>query len=913
MRALAGELGQPLGAGPPGARQEPLEHEARRRQPARDERGDDRRRAGHRRDLVAGVERGAHEPLAGVADPGRAGVGDDGDVAAVAEHLEHLADARRLGVLVAHRQAAAATPACCSSRPVRRVSSQQIRVAVGAAPRRRAATGRRGCRSAWRRAPAGRRSATGLGRGASSRSSTTSPIVRPQRSNAPASASITHDASETGQPDAVAGHADRLDDRAVASTYATSSGKRIPIVCTQRHDVSTSAPSRPSRWSRPRGAPAVAATSAEARTWASLTNQATAEAWHAGRRPASRRRPADAGRYSAADTTPTVTDQGVRVPGSILGNRVVRKEDPKFLTSGGRYLDDLNDVAELAGAAHVAYVRSAVAHGTITSIDTAEAAAMPGVLGVFTAADLGLEPVPSPFNPTVARTLLASDRVRYVGEPIAAVVAETREQAADAADAVLVDYDAARGRSSTPRRRSPATTLLYDGAGSNVVFDSTALGMPDLTGDEFFADCEVTVSGPLRQPARRAVPARGARLGRGVDRRPPAPVGLDAARPGHQGPDRRRQRRRGRRRCGSSRPTSAAASAPRSAPTPRRSSSAPSPSALGRPVRWQETRSESMMALGHGRAQVQNVTIGGIRDGTVTHYRLHVIQDSGAFCDMGAILAPFMTRPMSSGVYAIPNIECRTTSVVTNTTPTAAYRGAGRPEATAAIERAMDLFAAEIGMDPAEVRRKNLIAPFAEPHTTAIGQTYDVGDYVGALDRVLEAAGYAELRAEQARRREAGDPVQLGIGVSTYVEITGGVPPMGEAAKIEVLDDGRAVIYTGTSPHGQGHDTSWSMIASDQTGIPIDRIELVWGDTDLVPAGGGTMGSRSLQQGGAAVDKAAVELVDKAKTLAARALEAAESDVALDLEPAPSTSPARRRCRSRGPTWPSWPPPTASR
>jgi carbon-monoxide dehydrogenase large subunit len=307
---------------------------------------------------------------------------------------------------------------------------------------------------------------------------------------------------------------------------------------------------------------------------------------------------------------------------------------------------------------------------------------------------------------------------------------------------------------------------------------------------------------------------------------------------------------------------------------------------LGRPVRWTETRSESMMALGHGRAQVQNVTIGGTRDGRVTHYRLHVVQDSGAFADMGAILAPFMTRPMSSGVYAIPNIECRTTSVVTNTTPTVAYRGAGRPEATAAIERAMDLFAAEVGKDPAEVRRLNLIAKFDQPHTTVIGQTYDVGDYERSLDLALEAAGYDELRAEQARRREAGDPVQLGIGVSIYVEITGGVPPMGEAAKIEIDDDGGATSYTGTSPHGQGHDTAWSMIASAQTGIPIDRITLVWGDTDLVPAGGGTMGSRSLQQGGAAVDKAAAELVEKAKALAARSLEAAEADIVLDVDAA---------------------------
>jgi aerobic carbon-monoxide dehydrogenase large subunit len=570
------------------------------------------------------------------------------------------------------------------------------------------------------------------------------------------------------------------------------------------------------------------------------------------------------------------------VPGSILGNRVVRKEDPKFLTSGGRYLDDLNDVPELDGAAHVAYVRSSVAHGTITSIDASDATSMPGVVGVFTAADLDLQPVPSPYNPTVAKTLLASDRVRYVGEPIAAVVAETREQAVDAADAVLVDYDQLDVLVD-PEAALAATTLLYDGAGSNVVFDTTALGMPDITGDDFFADCEVTVSGrfvnqrvapcPLEVRGSAAAWVDGrlqqwvsTQHAQGIKDPIVAANGVEADVVRILTPD------------------VGGGFGAKISTYPEEMVLGPIAKRLDRPVRWQETRSESMMALGHGRAQVQNVTIGGSRDGTVTHYRLHVIQDSGAFCDMGAILAPFMTRPMSSGVYAIPNIECRTTSVVTNTTPTTAYRGAGRPEATAAIERAMDMFAAEIGMDPAAVRRKNLIAEFAEPHTTTIGQTYDVGNYAGALDKVLEAAGYDALRAEQARRRESGDPVQLGIGVSTYVEITGGVPPMGEAAKIEIQDDGRAVIYTGTSPHGQGHDTSWSMIASEQTGIPLDRIELVWGDTDLVPAGGGTMGSRSLQQGGAAVDKAAAELVDKAKSLAAKALEAAESDVLLDLD-----------------------------
>ena len=290
------------------------------------------------------------------------------------------------------------------------------------------------------------------------------------------------------------------------------------------------------------------------------------------------------------------------------------------------------------------------------------------------------------------------------------------------------------------------------------------------------------------------------------------------------------------------------------------------------------------MVLGHGRAQVQYVTIGGTRDGKVTHYQLHVIQDSGGFAEMGTILAPFMTRPMSSAVYDIPNIECRTTSVVTNTTPITAYRGAGRPEATAAAERAMDMFAAEIGMDPVEVRRKNLIAQFLEPHTTVVGQTYDVGDYDGALDKALEAADYADLRKEQAERRAAGGAKQLGIGVSVYVEITGGVPPFGEHATIEVLDDGRAIVYTGTSPHGQGHVTSWSMLAHEQTGIPMDQIDVVWGDTDLVPAGAGTMGSRSLQQGGAAVYQAAGELVDEAKKLAAKLLEADEADVVLDKD-----------------------------
>jgi carbon-monoxide dehydrogenase large subunit len=568
--------------------------------------------------------------------------------------------------------------------------------------------------------------------------------------------------------------------------------------------------------------------------------------------------------------------------GSILGTRVQRKEDPKFLTSGGVYADDIDD-PRLDGAAQAAYVRSTVAHGVIESIDISSALEMPGVLAVHTAESLGLEPVASPFNPASARTLLASDKVRYVGEPVAVVVAETLEQATDAAEMVFIDYEFLPALIDLEEALA-SETLIYEAAGSNAVFDTTALGLPENSAtDEYFADCEVTVSGrflnqrvapcPLEVRASAAT-WDGGRLVQWISTQ--GAQGAKDAFTAANGGDADE--------IHLITPDVGGGFGAKIDTYAEELLLGPISKLLGRPVRWRETRSESMMSLGHGRAQLQYVTMGGTRDGKVTHYQLHAIQDAGSFVGMGTILAPFMTRPMASGVYDIPNMEVRTTSVVTNTTPTTAYRGAGRPEATAAIERAMDLFALEIGKDPAEVRRQNLIPKFMEPHTTAVGQAYDVGDFEGGLDRALEAAGYTELRAEQKARREAGDDKQLGIGVSVYVEITGGVDPKQEAAKIEVHDDGSATVYTGTSPHGQGHDTAWSMLASDETGIPMDKITLIWGDTDLVPAGGGTMGSRSLQQGGTAVHQGAVELVDKAKKLAAQLLEADEADVVLDKD-----------------------------
>jgi carbon-monoxide dehydrogenase large subunit len=274
---------------------------------------------------------------------------------------------------------------------------------------------------------------------------------------------------------------------------------------------------------------------------------------------------------------------------------------------------------------------------------------------------------------------------------------------------------------------------------------------------------------------------------------------------------------------------------------------------------------------------VQHVEMGGSRDGTIQAFRLNVLQDAGAYPAIGAVL-PFMTRMMASGVYDIPKVECNAKSIVTTTASTVAYRGAGRPEATAAIERAMDLFAAEIGKDPAEVRRINLIPPFSEPHTTVVGQTYDVGDYVGSLDRVLEAAGYEQLRADQAARRQSGDTVQLGIGVSIYVEITGGVGN-GENAKIEVHDDGTATIYTGTSPHGQGLETSFAQIVADRLGVDPDVVDVIHGDTNTGPFGKNTYGSRTMSVGGEAIARAAEKVQDKAKRIVAHQLEAAPEDI----------------------------------
>ncbi len=295
-------------------------------------------------------------------------------------------------------------------------------------------------------------------------------------------------------------------------------------------------------------------------------------------------------------------------------------------------------------------------------------------------------------------------------------------------------------------------------------------------------------------------------------------------------------------------------------------------------MRWFETRTENMVAMGHGRAQRQVVTLGGTRDGRITGYKLEVVQDSGAYPAMGAVL-PFMTRMMTTGVYEMGDVEFSAASVVTTTTPLVAYRGAGRPEAAAALERMVDIYATEIGLDPAEVRRVNLLPPDVFPFTTPTGTEYDSGDYARALDLVLETAGYQQLRAEQAERRAAGDRRLLGIGMAVYVEVTGGGAEYGE---VQLRADGSILVKTGSNPYGQGHHTAWAMLVSDRLGIPMDRIEVVHGDTDVIPQGAVTGGSRSVQLAGAAVHDAAGKLLELARERAADLLEAAPDDVVLD-------------------------------
>jgi carbon-monoxide dehydrogenase large subunit len=563
--------------------------------------------------------------------------------------------------------------------------------------------------------------------------------------------------------------------------------------------------------------------------------------------------------------------------GSILGNAVVRLEDPALLTGAAKYVDDLDS----AGAARIFFVRSSIAHGTLRAVDVEVARNMPGVLAIYHASgdDLGLPPVQS--FPMIAETfnrpVLVRDRVRFVGDIVAAIVAETAAQAADAAEAIVVDIDPLPVVVSQTEALGAGAPVLFPDSGTNVCF-GTSFGADDdpLEGSEVVAEVAM-VSQRLA-----GVPMES----NGCLMVPGEPAGGITCWISHQAPHSVHPAFAGflglapetvRVVC----PWVGGGFGPKSALYVEYLAAAAAAMKLGRPVRWAETRSENMVTMVHGRDFVMKAKLGLTKEGKIVGLDASVVASAGAYPALGAVL-PMLTQMMIVGVYDIPKVRFEGTSVVTNTTPTGPYRGAGRPEATQLIERVLDVAADQLGIDPAEIRRRNFLDPAAFPLTTTTGGSYDSGEYAKSLDAALAAAGYEELRAEQARRRAAGDPVQLGIGVSSYVEVTAPLGLHTEYGAVEIHDDGTASMAVGTSSHGQGHHTAFAMVASEVLGIPMNRIRLINSDTAAVPRGSGTLGSRSLQTAGNAVFAASKEVLVRAKRIAAHEFEASPEDIVPD-------------------------------
>lgn len=566
------------------------------------------------------------------------------------------------------------------------------------------------------------------------------------------------------------------------------------------------------------------------------------------------------------------------VKGSILGHPVLRKEDPGILTGTTQYFDDL----EIAEMAHIVFVRSTVAHANLVAVDTADAATMPGVLAVHTADSLQLGDHQGfiMLPPTANRPPIARDRVRFVGDIVAAVVAETRRQAVDAAEAVVVDYDPLPAVVDVETAIADGAPLIHDAVPGNVVFSAAGMGM-GAPVEGLMDEAEVVVSAKFYNQRLAGVPMEPNGIvavpeGGGLTAWIPtqAPNSIHGELAGALGLDPAQLRVR----------TAAVGGGfgPKAAFQVEFTIAAKAALALGRPVKWTETRSENMIAMVHGRSQVQIVELGLKRDGTITGLRVNVLGDAGAYPAIGAFL-PFFTHTMSGGVYAIPKIEFIWSAIITNTSTTGAYRGAGRPEATQLLERVIDMASDELGVDPVEIRRKNFLPKFEAPGAMAASglAMYDTGDYGATLDAALAAAGYQDLRAEQARRRSDHASKQLGIGIGSYVEITAPAGMHAEWGAVEVVDDGSVKAYVGTSAHGQGHETAFAMIVSELMGVPMDKVTLVQSDTALIPKGAGTMGSRSLQTAGSAVYRSSEAVIDKAKQLAASLLEASATDIVV--------------------------------
>ncbi len=561
--------------------------------------------------------------------------------------------------------------------------------------------------------------------------------------------------------------------------------------------------------------------------------------------------------------------------GSILGNAVQRLEDPTLLTGDGKYVDDLVET----GMLHVHFVRSPVAHGNILSVDTSGAASMPGVKAIYHSGgdDLGLPSLQgfAMMPETLNRPVFAVGKVRFVGDVIAAVVAESAAQASDAAEAVIVDYDILPAIINAVDGLAPDAPLLFPETGTNICF-VTELGKEggDPTdGADVVAEVAMVsqrLAGvPIENNGVVAVPD-GDSITMWVSHQAPHSAHASYAPMLGLEPDKLRVI------C----PWVGGGFGPKAAVYVEHIVVAKAAQALNQPVKWIATRSEDMVALVQGRDYVMNARLGVNNDGKIVGLDASVIAAAGAYPAIGAIL-PILSQMMAVGVYEIPKVRYDGKTVLTNNSTIGAYRGAGRPEATQLIERVVDVAADLIGIDPAEIRRINFMRPGSFPRTTITGANYDSGEYEKSLDAVLEASGYADLRIEQAARRASGDTMQLGIGLSAYVEVTAPVGLHIEWGACEINDDGSATVFAGTSVHGQGHHTAFAMLASDMLGIPMDKIKFVNSDTKTVPRGSGTLGSRSLQTAGSAIHLASEGVLERAKKIAAHMLEAAADDIVV--------------------------------
>ncbi|MGH3793709.1 MAG: xanthine dehydrogenase family protein molybdopterin-binding subunit [Pseudonocardiaceae bacterium] len=582
-------------------------------------------------------------------------------------------------------------------------------------------------------------------------------------------------------------------------------------------------------------------------------------------------------------------------PPAEFGRARKRKEDARLITGRTRWTDNMS----MRGMLHLAVLRTPVAHATITSIDVDEARKRPGVIAVFTGQDVADEqgslPCAWPITPDMVAPqvpALAVQQVNFVGEAVAVVVARGAGQAHDAVESIKVDYRSLPVVLDMEAALAEGADLVHPELGTNRnalwVFDSAAAGSG---GDveEAIRDAEVVVARRFRQ--QRLIPAFMEPRSVVVD-----PTGeqftmwsatqvphilrvmlaLTLGVPEHK--------------IRVIAPDVGGGFGGKLQVTPEEIITFMVARRLGKPVKWTESRSESMVAAHHGRDQIQDVTIAARRDGTVTGLKVELLADMGAYLRLVSPGIPILGAFMYNSIYKIPAYHFACTNVFTNKTPTDAYRGAGRPEATFAIERIMDELSVELGIEPLELRELNWIKHEEFPYTTVSTLTYDSGNYEAATARATELFDYDGLRAEQRRRRETGDPVQLGIGISTFTEMCGLAPSrvLGslrygaggwEHASIRMLPTGKVEVVTGSSPHGQGHETAWSQIVADRLGVAFEDVEVLHGDTQSSPKGMDTYGSRSLTVGGIALVKATDKVVDKARKIAAHMLECAEADL----------------------------------